>query len=90
MVARRISGSRPRLLAALFESRQFEIERSEPRYDLLEFVTFCLLAELQGQAVAVGPSREPLLIMLAALSMKYDHPKVIRDLTALVREGMPL
>lgn len=90
MVARIISAARPRLIAAVLASREFEIRRPDPRSDLIEFVTFALLAEICGQHLAHGPAREPLLILLAAMSDRYDHPRVLRDLAALAREGAPL
>lgn len=90
MVARRLSAARPALLGALIQSREAELGRQELRTDLIEFATFCLLAELCGQSLGIEPARQPLLIMLAVLSEKYRHPRILRDIAALVREGCPI
>lgn len=86
----KISRDRPRLIRAVMESRDFELQRDPIREDLAAFSSFCLLVEACGQPLAIDPVREPFLIMLAALHDKYDHPRILRDLVALARDGAPI
>jgi hypothetical protein len=91
MVARIISGRRPALLAAAFQARDHELERREGhRIDLIEFATFALLVELTGGRLAHDPKREPFLLMLTAMTMKYRNPVLCRALFALAKKGIPL
>jgi len=90
MVARIISPHRPRLLAALMQAREHELERREAvRHDLLEFATFCLMIELTGGRLAHPPTLDPFLLMLTAMSMKYHKPVICRALADLAEDGVP-
>lgn len=89
-----ISGKRPELLKALLAARDHEIDHAGRidefwREDLVEFATFVLLAEASGDRLALGASREPLILMLTAMTEKYRNPLICRRVLALVQEALP-
>lgn len=99
MVAIKISGRRPALIADVMAARDHEIDKlqleeeipgNEYRLDLLEFATHCLLAEVCGFRLAQEPHRTPFLVMLAHLTDKYHNSVLCRRLFALAKEGAPL
>jgi hypothetical protein len=98
MVAIRISPNRPRLLRAVMEARDYELdkfqfEQEEPgneyRVDLIEFATICLMIELGGERLTNERYFEGFMVGLSAMTTKYQTPVLCRALAALAEDGAP-
>lgn len=86
-----LNPERQKYLSAVIAARDHELEREEPREDLLEFVSYALLAEAGGMRIGMlkVEDREVIGCLLQTFANKYQNPVVVRALFQLIVSEMP-